>query len=78
MDLRSFVSKEKPTCLVEKASLDESMLWHRRLRHVNFKNLNKLAKEGLVKGLPSKRFENDQTCVACLMGKQHRVTCKTN
>ncbi|GJT78883.1 putative ribonuclease H-like domain-containing protein [Tanacetum coccineum] len=24
-----------------------------------------------------KRFENDQTCVACLKGKQHRASCKT-
>jgi len=52
MDLRSFVTKDKPTCLVAKVTLDESMLWHRRLGHVNFKNLNKLSKEGLVTRLP--------------------------
>ncbi|GKD10222.1 putative ribonuclease H-like domain-containing protein, partial [Tanacetum coccineum] len=27
--------------------------------------------------LPTKRFENDQTCVACLKGKQHRASCKS-
>ncbi|GJU86752.1 ribonuclease H-like domain-containing protein [Tanacetum coccineum] len=27
--------------------------------------------------LPSKRFENDQTCVACLKGKQHKASCKS-
>ncbi|GJS49390.1 putative ribonuclease H-like domain-containing protein [Tanacetum coccineum] len=48
--------------------LDESMLWHRRLGHVNFKTINKLIKDNLVKGLPIKHFENDQTCVACLKG----------
>nr|GEY87930.1 hypothetical protein [Tanacetum cinerariifolium] len=31
----------------------------------------------LVRGLPTKVFENDHTCVACKKGKQHRVSCKT-
>ncbi|GJR44785.1 integrase, catalytic region, zinc finger, CCHC-type containing protein [Tanacetum coccineum] len=61
--------------LVAKATSEESMLWHRRLGHVNFKNINKLVKENLVRDLPLKRFENDQTCVACLKGKQHRASC---
>nr|GEX01593.1 ribonuclease H-like domain-containing protein [Tanacetum cinerariifolium] len=30
----------------------------------------------LVKGLPSKSFENDHSCVACLKGKQHKASCK--
>ncbi|GJQ96077.1 putative reverse transcriptase, RNA-dependent DNA polymerase [Tanacetum coccineum] len=69
-------AKGKLTCLVAKASLDELMLWHRRLGHVNFKTIKKLVKDNLVRGLPSKRFENDQTCVACLKGKQHKSSCK--
>ncbi|GJY77872.1 putative ribonuclease H-like domain-containing protein [Tanacetum coccineum] len=64
VDMKNIVPKECLTCLVAKATLDESMLWHRRLRHVNFKTINKLVKENLVRGLPTKRFENDQTCVA--------------
>ncbi|GJU09871.1 putative ribonuclease H-like domain-containing protein [Tanacetum coccineum] len=71
------VPKESLTCLVAKATLDESMLWHRRLGHINFKNINKLVKDNLVRGLPTKHFENDQTCVACLKGKQHRASCKS-
>nr|GEU98109.1 putative reverse transcriptase domain-containing protein [Tanacetum cinerariifolium] len=31
----------------------------------------------LVRGLPTKAFENDNTCVACKKGKQHRASCKT-
>ncbi|GJU53577.1 putative ribonuclease H-like domain-containing protein [Tanacetum coccineum] len=58
------------------ATLDESMLWHRRLGHVNFKTIFKLVKENLVRGLLTKHFENDQTCVACLKGKQHKAFCK--
>ncbi|GJY02534.1 hypothetical protein Tco_0360686 [Tanacetum coccineum] len=59
------------------ASVDESMMWHRRLGHLNYKTMNKLVRGNLVKGLPSKVFENDHTCVACLKGKQHKASCKT-
>jgi IS30 family transposase len=75
--MKNIVAKDYVTCLLAKATLDESMLWHRRLGHVNFKTINKIVKDGLVRGLPEKRFENDQTCVACLKGKQHRASCKT-
>ncbi|GJU17216.1 ribonuclease H-like domain-containing protein [Tanacetum coccineum] len=62
------------TCLFAKATPDESNLWHRRLGHVNFKTMNKLVKGNLVRGLPSKLFEINQTCVACQKGKQHRAS----
>ncbi|GKB66384.1 putative ribonuclease H-like domain-containing protein [Tanacetum coccineum] len=78
VDMKNIVPKESLTCLVAKATLDESMLWHRRLGHVNFKTINKLVKENLVRGLPSKRFKNDQTCVACLKGKQHKASFVTD
>ncbi|GJZ29603.1 ribonuclease H-like domain-containing protein [Tanacetum coccineum] len=76
-DMKNIVPKETFTCLVTKATSDESMLWHRRLGHINFKNINKLVTDNLVRGLPTKCFENDQTCVACLKGKQHRASCKS-
>ncbi|GJW44021.1 putative ribonuclease H-like domain-containing protein [Tanacetum coccineum] len=46
-DMKNIVPKESLTCLVAKATLDESMLWHRRLGHINFKNTNKLVKDNL-------------------------------
>ncbi|GJW29579.1 putative ribonuclease H-like domain-containing protein [Tanacetum coccineum] len=61
-------------CLIAKATIDESNKWHRRLGHVNFKNLNKLVKGNLVRGLPSKIFQNNHTCVACQKGKQHKAS----
>ncbi|GJX23633.1 ribonuclease H-like domain-containing protein [Tanacetum coccineum] len=73
-DMKNIVPKDSLTCLVAKATSEESMLWHRRLGHINFKNINKLVKENLVRDLPLKRFKNDQTCVACLKGKQHRAS----
>ncbi|GJR16684.1 putative ribonuclease H-like domain-containing protein [Tanacetum coccineum] len=36
-------------CLIAKATSDESKMWHRRLGHINFKNLNKLVKGNLVR-----------------------------
>nr|GEY19859.1 hypothetical protein [Tanacetum cinerariifolium] len=77
VDMKNIVPKERLTCLVANATLDESMLWHMRLGHVNFKTINKLVKENFVRGLPTKRFENDQTCVPCLKGKQHKASCKS-
>ncbi|GJU86731.1 putative ribonuclease H-like domain-containing protein [Tanacetum coccineum] len=62
-------------CLIAKATSDESKMWHKRLGHINFKNLNKLVKGNLVRGLPSKVFRNDHTCVACHKGKQHMASC---
>ncbi|GJR23575.1 ribonuclease H-like domain-containing protein [Tanacetum coccineum] len=51
-DMKNIVPKDGLTCLVAKATSEESMLWHRRLGHVNFKNINKLVKENLVRDLP--------------------------
>ncbi|GJX85088.1 ribonuclease H-like domain-containing protein [Tanacetum coccineum] len=63
-------------CLIAKGHNDESNIWHRRLGHVNFKNLNKLVKGNLVRGLPLKIFQNDHTCVACQKGKQKGLLTK--
>ncbi|GJS04466.1 putative ribonuclease H-like domain-containing protein [Tanacetum coccineum] len=75
-DLKNIFPSRGITCLYANATTDESKLWHMRLGHVNFKNINKLVKGHLVKGLPSKIFVNDHTCVACKKGKQHKASCK--
>ncbi|GJT15697.1 putative ribonuclease H-like domain-containing protein [Tanacetum coccineum] len=77
VDLKNIVPKGGLTCLFAKATSDESKLWHRRLGHINFKTMNKLVKGNLVRGLPSKLFEIDQTCVAYQKRKQHRASCKS-
>nr|GEV72856.1 putative ribonuclease H-like domain-containing protein [Tanacetum cinerariifolium] len=77
VNLKNVVPSGDLTCLFAKATLDESNLWHRRLGHINFKTMNKLVKGNLVRGLPTKVFENDHTCVACKKGKQHKASCKT-
>nr|GEY75063.1 ribonuclease H-like domain-containing protein [Tanacetum cinerariifolium] len=74
INLKNIIPSVDLTCLFAKATLDESNLWHRRLGHVNFKTINKLVKGNLVRGLPSKVFTTDLTCVACKKGKQHRAS----
>nr|GEY60410.1 putative ribonuclease H-like domain-containing protein [Tanacetum cinerariifolium] len=77
VNLKNIVPSGDLTCLFEKATLIESNLWHRRLGHVNFKTINKLVKGNLVRGLHTKVFTNDNSCVACKKGKQHRASCKS-
>nr|GFA42160.1 putative ribonuclease H-like domain-containing protein [Tanacetum cinerariifolium] len=77
INLNNIVPHKDLTCLVTKASVDECMKWHRRLGHLNFKTMNKLVRHNLVRGLPTKCFENDRNCTACLKGKQHKASCKS-
>nr|GEV50626.1 copia protein [Tanacetum cinerariifolium] len=77
VNLKNIVPSGDLTCLFSKASINESNLWHRRLGHINLKTINKLAKGNLVKGLPIKVFENDNSYVACKKGKQHGASCKS-
>ncbi|GJQ96285.1 putative ribonuclease H-like domain-containing protein [Tanacetum coccineum] len=76
-DVKNVVPSGGLACLFAKATIDESNLWHRRLGHINFKTMNKLVRGNLVRGLPSKIFENDHSCVAYQKGKQHKASCKT-
>nr|GEX18868.1 ribonuclease H-like domain-containing protein [Tanacetum cinerariifolium] len=77
VDLKNVVLLGDLTCLFAKDTLDESNLWHCRLRHINFKTMYKLVKGNLVRGLPSNIFENNHTCVACQKEKQHRASCRS-
>nr|GEU64876.1 putative ribonuclease H-like domain-containing protein [Tanacetum cinerariifolium] len=70
VDLKNIVPSGDLTCLFTKATLYVYNLWHRRLGHINFKTMNKLVKGKLVRGLPSKVFENNHICVACKKGKK--------
>ncbi|GKC22398.1 putative ribonuclease H-like domain-containing protein, partial [Tanacetum coccineum] len=63
--LKNIIPSGGVTCLVAKATKDEAVLWHRRLGHVNYKNINKLVQGNLVRGLPSKTFKLDHSCLTC-------------
>ncbi|GJZ69068.1 retrovirus-related pol polyprotein from transposon TNT 1-94 [Tanacetum coccineum] len=64
--------KTSPICLLSKASKTKSWLWHRRLSHLNFGTINKLAREGLARGIPRLKFQKDHLCSACVLGKSKK------
>ncbi|GJT92466.1 retrovirus-related pol polyprotein from transposon TNT 1-94 [Tanacetum coccineum] len=59
----------KPT-----GSMAKSWLWHRRLSHLNFGTLNKLAKDGLARGIARLKFQKDHLCSACTLGKSKKTS----
>lgn len=62
----------KPVCLAA-VHTDDSWRWHARYGHLNFNVLRKLARLGMVRGLP--RIEHvEQLCDGCLVGKQRRAS----
>ncbi|GJS41395.1 retrovirus-related pol polyprotein from transposon TNT 1-94 [Tanacetum coccineum] len=56
-------------CLMSKANLTKSWLWHRRLSHLNFGTINNLTRLDLVDGLPKFKYGKDHLCFACERGK---------
>ncbi|GJV35406.1 retrovirus-related pol polyprotein from transposon TNT 1-94, partial [Tanacetum coccineum] len=64
-------------CFFAKALESINWLWHKRLSHLNFKNINKLEKQNKVLGLPSLVYSKDKPCSACEKGKHHRASLKT-
>lgn len=56
--------------LVAQVKSDDTVLWHRRLCHMSQKNMNLLAKKGL---LDKKKISVLETCDDCIYGKAKRV-----
>jgi hypothetical protein len=59
---------ELDKCLITKRNM--GWLWHRRLAHVDMRNLHKLQRDGHILGLTNIVFEKDRSCGACQAGKQ--------
>nr|GEX17787.1 retrovirus-related Pol polyprotein from transposon TNT 1-94 [Tanacetum cinerariifolium] len=72
----SSYNEESNTCFFAKASNSVNWLWHKRLSHLNFKNINKLAKQNLVAGLPSLTYSKDKPYSTYEKGKHHRASFK--
>ena len=62
------------TCLVSKSSPDVSWLWHKRLNHLNFKTMNRLARQEHAVGIPNLVFNPTHVCSACQLGKLARAS----
>ncbi|GJU67997.1 retrovirus-related pol polyprotein from transposon TNT 1-94 [Tanacetum coccineum] len=56
----------------ELSSNTKSWLWNRRLSHLNFGTINKLAKDGLARGISRLKFQKDHLCYACALGKSKK------
>ncbi|GJU17133.1 ribonuclease H-like domain-containing protein [Tanacetum coccineum] len=59
-DLKNVVPSGGLTCLIAKATIDESNLWHRRLGHINYKTMNKLVR--CDNGTEFKNNDMNQLC----------------
>jgi hypothetical protein len=55
-------------CLITKTNM--GWLWHRRLAHIDMRNLHKLSKDGHILRLTNVAFEKDRPYGACQTGKQ--------
>ncbi|GJZ82404.1 retrovirus-related pol polyprotein from transposon TNT 1-94, partial [Tanacetum coccineum] len=75
LDMSSLSPNE--ACFFAKASESVNWLWHKRLSHLNFKNINKLAKQNKVLGHPSLVYSKDKPFSSCEKGKHHRASFKT-
>lgn len=54
-----------------RARLDNSNLWHRRLGHFNYVGLSKMSSQEIIVNLPSMHCP-DKVCKVCEMGKSSR------
>ncbi|GJT35720.1 retrovirus-related pol polyprotein from transposon TNT 1-94 [Tanacetum coccineum] len=70
--------KTSSICLLSKASKTKSWLWHRWLSHLNFGTPNKLAKDGLARGIPKLKFQKDHLCLTCALGKSKKSSHQPN
>lgn len=61
-------------CLLAAPAMATANTWHRRLGHINFKDLIKM-KNGAVDGLACKdeKMSDNKKCVVCCEGKQSRL-----
>ncbi|GJV19995.1 RNA-directed DNA polymerase, eukaryota, reverse transcriptase zinc-binding domain protein [Tanacetum coccineum] len=62
------MTASSPVCLMSRATLTKSWLWHRRLSHLNFGTINQLMSKDLVNGLPKFKYNKDRLCSACEQG----------
>ncbi|MGG6712883.1 UNVERIFIED_CONTAM: GAG-pre-integrase domain-containing protein, partial [Salmonella enterica subsp. enterica serovar Weltevreden] len=69
----AFSDLDQPVCL--NASEDNAYLWLRRLGHVNYRLLHKLASKHLIDGLPKLKLHKN-VCGACMKSKMTRASHK--
>ena len=66
----------KTSLVCSRAKLDITELWHRRLGHINYRDLVHVANKERVKGIPKLSSEPKPICGDCMKGKQIKNTHK--
>nr|GEU45805.1 integrase, catalytic region, zinc finger, CCHC-type, peptidase aspartic, catalytic [Tanacetum cinerariifolium] len=60
-----------------RATPTQAWLWHQRLSHLNFDNINLLSKKDIVIGLHKLNYVKDQLCSSCELSKAKRCSFKS-
>lgn len=66
----------KTSLVCSRAKLDVTKLWHRRLGHMNYRDLIHIANKDLVKGIPKLNGQPKSLCGECMKDKQVKTIHK--
>ena len=61
--IKSFSNND--VCLIASSEIDNSLLWHARLGHVNFRRMDEMSKDGLITPFNI----NVDKCKTCMLTK---------
>ena len=75
-DCYAINSGSNTSLVYSRANLDVSELWHRRLWHINYKDLVHIANKDLIKGIPMFSGQPNAIWGECVKGKQVRGSQK--
>lgn len=59
------------------SQIDENLLWHRRMGHINFDNLVKVSNKGAMRSMAKIIKPSNLVCKHCQHGKQTKIRLKT-
>ena len=65
-------SSSKTSQVCSSTKLDVTELWHRRLGHINYKDLAHITNNDLVRGIPKLSGQLNATCGECMKSRQVR------
>ena len=74
---RATTSTSTAHCFLSKATVRETVSWHRRMGHIHIRKMNHLVHNDLVSGVNVKNFRLDDVCVSCKKGKQKKKSHKS-
>ncbi|GKE26267.1 retrovirus-related pol polyprotein from transposon TNT 1-94 [Tanacetum coccineum] len=68
------MASASPICLMARATSTKSWLWHQRLSHLNFDNINDHAKYDLITGLSKFKYHKEHLCPFREQGKSKKAS----